>query len=51
MDNIEKAYLILLTSSVVALEELEAQNYGRVKELLLRAQEDAARALESEQQV
>lgn len=51
MDNLEKAYLILLTNSVVALEELERQNYGRVKELLLRAQEEASRVLGSDQPI
>lgn len=48
MDNMERAYLILLTNSVVALEELEHQNYGRARELLLRAQTEAAEILNTE---
>ncbi|MBR1780468.1 MAG: hypothetical protein IJ751_03595 [Oscillospiraceae bacterium] len=45
MQDYQEPYLILLTSSTVALQELEAQNYGLAKEVLLRAQQQAKDAL------
>ena len=51
MDEYKTPYLILFNSITDALAMLERQNYGTVKELLIKAQKDAETAFVDEASV
>lgn len=44
MNDYKKPYLLLLTSCAAAVAALEKQNFGQAKDILLRAQREAADA-------
>ena len=48
MDEYKAPYLILFNAITDALKQLEGQNYGKAKELLIEAQQQAEEAFMNE---